>query len=1070
MNTPQQDHTSSSKESSTRQFGEGEGQLLPFGDQRPEAIAQLQLQAALQQSPQVQQSAQLQAQAQQHTAARPLTLRRPEDRGGLPEALLAGIEGLSGLDMRDVQVHYNSARPARLQAHAYAEGNQIHLAAGQEHHLPHEAWHIVQQRQGRVRPTTQAADGMAINDDAALEQEADVMGRKAQALGRSGQLRTAAPATAKTPMAGLHQLADVKDEERTVKTFLEIANFTLEQLDKYIGTQADWAVGLEENEFDLIFSILCFLKETDSFGTYGRFQVREFYDFQGSLYKTLPELFQILTFGLAQTNTEETAFQEPIKVTNALASLGVFVTIMKNLGTFLQKVGPKISKTIDGNVYAMWSMNNQLNLFYEYLELNPKTNFQTSKDSAVMLKNLQEYVTISKSRTLRSGFIRNFHRFDLGILKQLEKNTEYTSKDKPLTVILYATSDSNGALVKSDSLPDIFKDQTCLTLLVEGRESLSDYLQFAKQVANSYGKDGKISQLLICGHGNTQEISLTGNKLNDISLTKNRKPTIEFFNGLIGLMYHHKELSGLSWVFSQKPNPSKIDQLSRIVFSACDVNAVVMPQTQKELEKADGSLEKFLVQNKNLVQTLVEIVGSGDTSYPKILGANASVRAKKQTLIKDGQLDLVSEEDPYLTASKLEYVEHGTMVGGVLSAGAFCLVNDPENAKKAISKRLLGKPKLLEEIIIHTHFSCLQKQQYDFTYLLNDQQSCTTVYHLLFELETNKKFPFKLKHIQDIFGDRKSSLYFSKFGPLLSDNNYYNSAPLKLVWAQVVGHLTKDITPLLKTLDGTTCQIAEPYLCWEIISPLIADKTLSYTQAICKLAICGVDEGNDDCLKFLRKLIDPEKKTAFSPKFVSDLEVCVKGYTSYSTLQALFNEVKEEENVSTSTEKSKDNRVKSYSANLTPYGSKKNTVFVKKMIAVGQLKDSKVLLCRLPEKEFVCSTAEEKQDKESCILQQDQQVSIVGKTDAYWAILHPKEKKIVFVSQSALKILDKVSPKKVNLKDLKVPESLEKDTSDAPIGDLKDLGVEIDFGDAFGDSETKEEIGTEEVIEIKEVE
>lgn len=105
--------------------------------------------------------------------------------GGLPSPLRRGVEVLSGMDMSNVVVHRNSARPAQLNAHAYAQGNEIHLGAGQEKHLPHEAWHIVQQRQGRVRATTQLA-GAAINDSAELEREADVMGSRALQMQRSG--------------------------------------------------------------------------------------------------------------------------------------------------------------------------------------------------------------------------------------------------------------------------------------------------------------------------------------------------------------------------------------------------------------------------------------------------------------------------------------------------------------------------------------------------------------------------------------------------------------------------------------------------------------------------------------------------------------------------------------------------------------------------------------------------------------------------------------------------------------------------------------------------------------------
>jgi len=99
-------------------------------------------------------------------------------RGGLPASLQAGIERLSGMSMADVQVHYNSAMPAQVGALAYAQGSNIYLGPGQSQHLAHEAWHVVQQRQGRVRPTIQV-NGMAVNDNIQLEREADVMGAQA---------------------------------------------------------------------------------------------------------------------------------------------------------------------------------------------------------------------------------------------------------------------------------------------------------------------------------------------------------------------------------------------------------------------------------------------------------------------------------------------------------------------------------------------------------------------------------------------------------------------------------------------------------------------------------------------------------------------------------------------------------------------------------------------------------------------------------------------------------------------------------------------------------------------------
>ena len=99
--------------------------------------------------------------------------------------LRAGLEKISGVDLSDVKVHQNSDKPQQVGALAYTQGNDIHIAPGQEKHLPHEGWHAVQQKQGVVKPTLQMKSGTLVNDDAGLEKEADDMGRIATEEGRS---------------------------------------------------------------------------------------------------------------------------------------------------------------------------------------------------------------------------------------------------------------------------------------------------------------------------------------------------------------------------------------------------------------------------------------------------------------------------------------------------------------------------------------------------------------------------------------------------------------------------------------------------------------------------------------------------------------------------------------------------------------------------------------------------------------------------------------------------------------------------------------------------------------------
>lgn len=104
-------------------------------------------------------------------------IQQKPNNTGLPSTLKSGVESMSGLSMDDVKVHYNSDKPAQIQAHAYTQGTDIHVASGQEKHLAHEAWHVVQQKQGCVQATMQM-QGMNINNDKGLEYEADVMGGK----------------------------------------------------------------------------------------------------------------------------------------------------------------------------------------------------------------------------------------------------------------------------------------------------------------------------------------------------------------------------------------------------------------------------------------------------------------------------------------------------------------------------------------------------------------------------------------------------------------------------------------------------------------------------------------------------------------------------------------------------------------------------------------------------------------------------------------------------------------------------------------------------------------------------
>ncbi len=100
---------------------------------------------------------------------------------GIPDRMKQQFEDLSGLSFGDVRVHYHSGAPAQRKAYAYTQGNQVYIASGQEKYLGHELGHVVQQKQGRVKPDY-FRNGEAVNDNALLEREADFLAAAAERM------------------------------------------------------------------------------------------------------------------------------------------------------------------------------------------------------------------------------------------------------------------------------------------------------------------------------------------------------------------------------------------------------------------------------------------------------------------------------------------------------------------------------------------------------------------------------------------------------------------------------------------------------------------------------------------------------------------------------------------------------------------------------------------------------------------------------------------------------------------------------------------------------------------------
>lgn len=149
------------------------------------------------------------------------------NNSSIPNELKSGVENVTGVSMDDVKVHYNSSEPAKVNAHAYAQGNEVHLGAGQEKHLPHELGHVAQQKMMDIKPDSKL-NGQLINTDEKLEKEADSIGQKAidynsseniqlkSIDSESNTLQLKDPPTTGTPLETIPEGNEDEDEDALV--------------------------------------------------------------------------------------------------------------------------------------------------------------------------------------------------------------------------------------------------------------------------------------------------------------------------------------------------------------------------------------------------------------------------------------------------------------------------------------------------------------------------------------------------------------------------------------------------------------------------------------------------------------------------------------------------------------------------------------------------------------------------------------------------------------------------------------------------------------------------------------
>jgi hypothetical protein len=272
-------------------------------------------------------TAQLQPQLQQAPRA---------NNTGLPDQLKSGIETLSGLSMDHVRVHYNSSQPAQLNALAFAQGSDIHLAPGQEKHLPHEAWHVVQQKQGRVKPTVQMKGSINVNDDSELEKEADVMGEKGL---QASTVRENTNAGFPKQFVGNKSSRSIPGNHATgIVQRRTLLRSEKEQLEKYIKT----AISIEADYK----SDIAMIKETESNVLCSALELKEFDVMITEAVEYYDIFFTELTNKKSKAHQSDKAYDSFIKHLNIYTSSGGKNKLV-NLKKYVKRLPKEDNEKVD---------------------------------------------------------------------------------------------------------------------------------------------------------------------------------------------------------------------------------------------------------------------------------------------------------------------------------------------------------------------------------------------------------------------------------------------------------------------------------------------------------------------------------------------------------------------------------------------------------------------------------------------------------------------------------------------------------------------------------------------------
>jgi hypothetical protein len=440
--------------------------------------------------------------------------------------------------------------------------------------------------------------------------------------------------------------------------------------------------------------------------------------------------------------------------------------------------------------------------------------------------------------------IRNYHRFEKAALTRLVANRKYFKQDKPLVLILHSAFDHNGAFHRDPFLTAVITDDRKLTLMVEGKESLADVASEIGPLAATYGKGGKIHQVMIAGHGNAKSMQLAGTLDESIldaggtGTSAERNERLSSIPGAAATAETDKLMAELLKNMSSDPS-------ARIVLNACLTasNTVNKPLSADPDDAADEVIGAIAAEPS--LATYLGQAAANAKNPLQVRGANASFGQVK-LMDAAGNLDIKPEgsPDPMMTASKLEYVRGGNEPQGCLRAVLEVWAQDRaslfggSSALDAIKARLKEPDSLVwDQRVIRTLYAIVLANPDDAELIRVLQAPAGDISELKFEEEC------RVAHLASVPDAQMATIFTG-----LTTASLWGVPRMPLVILQK--WLTKDNSKraaFLAKLAEFNCESAQPFVDLGVLGPhLPALLDLGHAAAPAKgeliLALLGVEQ------------------------------------------------------------------------------------------------------------------------------------------------------------------------------------------------------------------------------------